>query len=164
MSFTRKMQKLYPYLFYYVTWASIKLITPNCLHRNCIQFTIPQFEVPCSVTLIDSYHQFELHLFITEQPSPDLCTTIKEALFAGLRKANITLGYTNSTPSFALLCPCGSGDPHPAKIGKTSWICTLDEGVGQRFLSKHLFWTQYEGIVKLYLVISLYITFKLLNL
>ena len=126
---------------------SARSVTPNCLHRNCIQFTIPQFEVPCSVTLVDSYHQFELHLFITEQPSPDVCTTIKEALFAGLRKANITLGYTNSTPSFALLCPCGSGDPHPAKIGKTSWICTLDEGVGQRFLSKHLFWTQCEGII-----------------
>ena len=126
---------------------SARSVTPNCLHRNCIQFTIPQFEVPCSVTLIDSYHQFELHLFITEQPSPNLCMIIKEALFAGLRKANIILGYTNSTPSFALLCPCGSGDPHPAKIGKTSWICTLDEGVGQRFLSKHLFWTQCEGII-----------------
>ena len=120
-------------------------VTPNCLYRNCIQFTISHFEIPCSITLIDSYLQFELHLFITEPPAPSVCATIKEALLAGIRKANIILGYTNSTPSFALLCPCGKGELHPARMGKTSWICTLDEGVGQNFSPKQFFWIQCHG-------------------
>ena len=128
---------------------SARSITPSCLHRNCIQFMITQFKMPCSVTLIDSYLQFELHLFTTEPPAPSVSATIKEALSVGLRKANITLGYTNSTPSFALLCPCGNGDSHPAKIGKTSWICTLDSGVGQKFSSKQLFWIHDEGRLSL---------------
>ena len=120
-------------------------VTPTCLHRNCIQFTIPQLESPCTVTFIDTFFQFELHLFVTELPEPNFCTIIKQALSAGLRKANIALGYTNSTPSFALLCPCGNGESHPAKIGKTSWICTLDEGVGRKLSLRQSFWLEQES-------------------
>ena len=62
-----------------------------------------------------------------------VCLTIKCAITAGLNKANVALGYTNSTPSFAFLCPCGAGEPHPATIGDGFWICTLDEGKGDEF-------------------------------
>ena len=117
-------------------------VTPTCLHRNCIQFMIPCVKTPCTVTLIDTLLQFEIHVSISSAPvASKLCSTIKGAISTGLRKANLVLGYTNSTPSFALLCPCGKGDAHPATIGDGCWICSLDVGVGKEFDATQLFWT-----------------------
>ena len=117
-------------------------VTPSCLHRNCIQFMIPCVKTPSAVTLIDTLLQFEVHLDVTStKAASKLCPTIKGAITNGLRKANLTLGYTNSTPSFALLCPCGEGDPHPATIGDELWICTLNSRVGREFATNQLFWT-----------------------
>ena len=115
-------------------------VTPDCLHRNCIQFTIPEADTPCSVTVIDTLLQFEVHVDISEQPDPGFCSSIKCAISVGLQKANLTLGYMNSTPSFAFLCPCGVGEAHPAKIGKKSWICSLNEVKGKRFSPNQLVW------------------------
>ena len=117
-------------------------ITPTCLHRNCIQFMIPCVKTPCTVTLIDTLLQFEIHVSVSSAPvASKLCSTVKGAISTGLRKANLVLGYTNSTPSFALLCPCGKGDAHPATIGDGCWICSLDVGVGKEFDANQLFWT-----------------------
>ena len=116
-------------------------VTPTCLHRNCIQFMIPCIKTPCAVTLIDTLLQFEVHFDVAStKAASKLCPTIKDAITTGLRKANLTLGYTNSTPSFALLCPCGEGDPHPATIGDELWICTLNRRVGKEFAASQLFW------------------------
>ena len=117
-------------------------VTPDCLHRNCIQFTIPDADTPCSVTVINTLLHFEVHLKVSELPESGFCSTIKQAISAGLRKANLTLGYTNSTPSFAFLCPCGVGEPHPAKIGKKSWICTLDREMGKTFSQNQRMWLE----------------------
>ena len=119
-----------------------KSVTPDCLHRNCIKFTIPEADTACSVTVIDTLLHFEVHLKVSEQPESGFCSTIKQAISAGLQKANLTLGYTNSTPSFAFLCPCGVGEPHPAKIGKKSWICTLDEEKGKKFSLNQQRWLE----------------------
>ena len=121
-------------------WGSV---TPTCLHRNCIQFTIPGLKTPCTVTFIDTFRQFELHVKVhSKQAASKVCPTVKHAISAGLLKANITLGYTNSTPLFAFLCPCGSREPHPATIGDESWICTFDEGVGDDFSPSQLIWLE----------------------
>ena len=118
-------------------------VTPTCLHRNCIQFTIPGIKTPCSVTFIDTLLQFELHVkLVSKQSASKVCATIKRAISAGLNKANITLGYTNSTPSFAFQCPCGTGEPHPATIGDGFWICCLDEEFGDEFLPNQLIWLE----------------------
>ena len=116
-------------------------VIPDCLHRNCIQFTIPSIKSPCTVTLIDTMLQFEVHVSVSStQAASKLCPAITRAIATGLRKANLALGYTNSTPSFALLCPCGKGDPHPAIIGDEAWICTLDAGIGKEFAPNQMFW------------------------
>ena len=116
-------------------------VIPDCLHRNCIQFTIPSIKSPCTVTLIDTMLQFEVHVSVSStQAASKLCPAITRAIATGLRKANLVLGYTISTPSFALLCPCGKGDPHPATIGDEAWICTLDAGVGKEFAPNQMFW------------------------
>ena len=121
-------------------------VTPTCLHRNCIQFTVPGLKTPCTITLIDTLLHFEVHLHLkSQQAASKFCPVIKQAISAGLRKANIVLGYTNSTPSFALLCPCEEedreeGDCHPATFGDGCWICSLDEGVGDELKPNQLHW------------------------
>ena len=122
---------------------SARSVTPTCLHRNCIQFSIPGFKIACSITLIDTLLHFEVHFNIKSHKSASkFCPVIKQAISAGLRKANIVLGYTNSTPSFALLCPCGEGDPHPATIGDGGWICSLDEDIGKEFTPNQQLWSK----------------------
>ena len=120
----------------------VRSVIPDCLHRNCIQFMIPCMKTPCAITLIDTMLQFEVHLDVASpQTASKLCPAITHAISTGLRKANLALGYTNSTPSFALLCPCGKGDPHPATIGDGLWICTLDVRVGKEFAPNQMFWS-----------------------
>jgi hypothetical protein len=116
-------------------------VSPTCLHRNCIQFIIPDLKTPCTVTLIDTLLQFEIHVCIaSNQAAAKVCPAVKCAITAGLHKANVTLSYTNSTPSFAFLCPCGAGEPHPATIGDGCWICTADRAVGEEFFPNQLTW------------------------
>ena len=116
-------------------------VTPSCLYRNCIQFTVPGLKTACTITLIDTLLHFEVHLNLKSQEAVSkCCPAIKQAISAGLRKANIVLGYTSSTPSFALLCPCEEGDAHPATIGDRCWTCSIDEGVGDKLTPNQLLW------------------------
>ena len=118
-------------------------VTPTCLHRNCVQFTIPGLKTPCSIVLIDTLLQFEVHVKIaSKQAASKVCPAIKRAIIDGLRKANIVLGYTNSTPSFAFLCPCGAGEPHPATIGDEFWVCTADADIGEEFSPSQKIWLE----------------------
>ena len=120
---------------------SPRSVTPTCLHCNCIQFTIPGLKIPCTVTLIDTLLHFEVHVNAPSKlAATKVCSAVKGALTVGLCKANVTLGYTDSMPSFALLCPCGAGEPHPATIGDGFWICTADEAVGEEFSPNQLTW------------------------
>ena len=127
---------------------SARSVTPTCLHRNCIQFSIPGFKIACSIMLIDTLLHFEVHFNIKSHESASkFCPVIKQAISAGLRKANIVLGYTNSTPSFALLCPCGEGDPHPATVGDGGWICSLDEDIGKEFTPNQQLWSKQPPLI-----------------
>ena len=94
------------------------------------------------MTLIDTLLQFEIHVYTASKlAATKVCSAVKCAITVGLRKVNVTLGYTtDSMPSFALLCPCGAGEPHPATIGDGFWICTADEAVGEEFSPNQLTW------------------------
>ena len=116
-------------------------LTPTCLYRNCIQFSVPAAQFPCSVTLIDTLLQFEIHLKITSKKSPSsICSSVKQAITTGLHKANIALQYTNSTPVFVFICPCGEGYRHHAIKGDECWICSQDTDVGDELNSNQLVW------------------------
>ena len=93
--------------------------SPVCLYRNCVQFDVP--DSLSTVTLIDTYTHFEAHADIPEE-----FPVIRKAIDKGLHKAALNLGYFNSSPSPALLCPCGRGKAHVAEIVKsTYWKCCL---------------------------------------
>ena len=102
--------------------------TSTCLHRNCVQFKL--YESPAEVTLIDTYTHFEVHVDVPVKFSSDLCKksfpTIRKTIFKGLTKATFNLHYDNSSPSSALVCPCGRGDSHvaTANVELGYWTCT----------------------------------------
>ena len=119
--------------------------SPVCLYRNCIHFDIP--EMVATVTLIDTYTHFEVHVDIPIEDADDVCPeefpVIKKAIDKGLRKAALNLGYFDSGPSSALLCPCGRGEVHVAEILTKSarWKCSLKNEtrkIGKLTLLQHL--------------------------
>ena len=103
---------------------------PICLYRNCIQLKIPKS--PAIVTLVDAYTHFEVHVQVpmehAERVCPKLVPLIRKAIFRGLHRAALNLHYSNSTPSAALVCPCGNGDAHIATVNMDIgfWTCSLD--------------------------------------
>ena len=106
-----------------------ELGSPVCLYRNCVQFDVP--ELIATVTLIDTYTHFEIHINIQPEDADNLCPeefpVIRKAIDRGLCKAALNLGYFKSSPTSALLCPCSRGEVHVAKITSKSsrWKCTL---------------------------------------
>ena len=101
-----------------------RLSTPVCLFRNCVKFMIPEY--PGTVTLVDSFSFFEVHVTGRGKFCFQLSFFVRSALFTGLRKAADNLGYNNSQPRLAFVCPCKSEGLHPATVGAEGayWICT----------------------------------------
>ena len=101
---------------------------PSCLYRDCIQFEVPEF--PGSVTLIDRYEYFEVHLFTSEDEEKKLWGHVRKAIFEGIEMVDETLGYSNNKPRPAIVCLRTHTDrPHPAYIQDKKWICTCDLNV-----------------------------------
>ena len=102
---------------------------PICLYRNCVRLDIPKS--PATLTLIDAYTHFEVHVQVPVKRAEILCPKlfplIRKTIFRGLHKAALNLHYSNSTPSAALVCPCGKGDAHIATVNKDIgfWTCSL---------------------------------------
>ena len=98
------------------------------------------------VTLIDTYTHFEIHVTIPDECANDLCPRIfpivHKAIFKGVHKATLNLGYYNSSPSSALLCPCDRADAHVATadcvIGY--WTCTLNRMKTGKLSPLQLLW------------------------
>ena len=112
--------------------------TPVCLYRNCIQFSVPGF--PGSVTLIDTFNHIEVHVSTASKVCRKLCTYVRQAILTGVRKAALSMGYNDCTPSAALLCPCGVGDPHVARFGERMWICSKNKKMFGELTPPHLMW------------------------
>ena len=102
---------------------------PKCLRRNVIDFTIPNYTG--TISLIDHFTHFELHLCTHPKKAPQLWELAHDAVFAGLKKAGKTIGYTNNTPVPAIVCPAHPhpAKPHPATVDKDKvWTCSEDPG------------------------------------
>ena len=100
---------------------------PECLHRNVIEFSVSDYAG--SVSLVDHFTHFELHLHTHPKKAPQLWKLAHDAVFAGLKKAGETIGYTNNTPVPAIVCPAHPhpAKPHPATVDKDKvWTCSKD--------------------------------------
>ncbi|CAI8033815.1 hypothetical protein GBAR_LOCUS19067 [Geodia barretti] len=98
---------------------------PECLHRNVIEFTVSDYAG--AVSLIDHFTHFELHIHTAEDHEAELWKLAHDAVFAGLKKAGKTIGYTNNTPVPAIVCPAHPhpAKPHPATVKKGVWTCSI---------------------------------------
>ena len=98
--------------------------TPECLHRNVIQFTIPK--MAGAISLIDHFTHFEIHACTLPKKTAQLWKVVHDAVFTGMKKAGKTLGYTNNTPVPAIVCPAHPDEPHPATVDEdAAWSCSV---------------------------------------
>ena len=97
--------------------------TPECLNRNVIEFTVSEYAG--TVSLIDHFTHFEIHVHTHPKKAAQLWKLAHDAVFAGLKKAGKTLGYTNNTPVPAIVCPAHPATPHPATVDVDCvWKCS----------------------------------------
>ena len=97
---------------------------PTCLYRNCIEFHVPEYG---TVTLIDRYEYFEVHVSTSEEEMHELWKHTRNALFSGIESVCGTLGYSNNKPRPAIICPKPHSDKsHSAYIKNGKWNCTCD--------------------------------------
>ena len=99
---------------------------PWCLTRNCIKFQFPG--APGSVTLIDTFSHFEVHVNAPYDVCVRLCQSIQQTLFWGIRKAKETLRYSQLVPKLAFLCKHDSTRPHLALPSDAFdfWKCEIN--------------------------------------
>ena len=103
--------------------------TPICLNRNVIQFTIPK--MAGTVSLIDQFTHFEIHIDTLPTKVSQIWKLVHDTVFAGMKSAGKTLGYTDNTPVPAIVCPAHPTTPHPATVDTDLvWSCSIGS---QRF-------------------------------
>ena len=96
---------------------------PQCLTRNCIKFQLPK-GAPGSLTLIDTFSHFEVHVNARRDICVHLCPSIWQTLAEGIQKAAETLKY-QLDPKQAFLCQHENTQPHlalPAARGTTQLL------------------------------------------
>ena len=118
---------------------------PDCLHRNCVKFRHPGGR-PGSITLVDFFTHFEVHLITPKPVSPSLCCEIHRAIFEGLKQAVDTLSYINLHPKEAFFCSAGGEvcdpTPHLAVVGvdRQWWSCSVNPEVGGELTEGQTLW------------------------
>ena len=102
--------------------------------------------------MIDAYTHFEVHVQVPVKRAEILCPKlfplIRKTIFRGLHKAALNLHYSNSTPSAALVCPCGKGDAHIATVNKDIgfWTCSLNKMECDELSSIQLLWIDSDPV------------------
>ena len=126
-------------------WQVLLPVTgsPILIARNCVKFRIPRSA--CTVTLIDSYVNFEIHINAPPAVCRKMAPTIRNLVFDGIDAAASTLRYNNEKPQEAFFCRHPHSDsgqthskkltipPHAATITEDQeyWECTRDTLFGE---------------------------------
>ena len=137
--------------------------SPECVFRNCIKFKLPD-GAPGSLTLIDSFTHFEMHIDAPVRVCSKLCPVIEEVVFKTLKAAfdklkctlfcepavlcesNITHGHVHTTTPFQRLLNVFGlqrKQVHPATVSTTTstWACTIaPDRVYGDLEERHLIW------------------------
>ena len=130
-----------------------RICRPSLVARNCIKFKIPKY--PCSITLIDSFAYFEVHINAPAKICREVCPIVQQQVFDGIDAASQTLHYNNAHPEPGFFClhPTDGGEPspdtkplssslHPATLSEDcQWLtCTEDEDVFQEVNDSQTVW------------------------
>ena len=126
---------------------------PQCLTRNCIKFQLPK-GAPGSLTLIDTFSHFEVHVNTRRDVCVHLCPSIWQTLAEGIQKAAKTLKY-HLVPKQAFLCKHKNTRPHLALPADAFdyWKCELHPDISGPLKEEHKLWLPTEGNMQLYSVL-----------
>ena len=146
-------QKNYP-----SPWSILReqgVSSPVCLYRNCIQFKV--HACPGTVTLIDAYTHFEVHVKVKPTTSDKICQYMCQRIYnpilEGIDNASINLGYYKSIPppaflcpTLTLLCPCGVSNTHVAEVNREAniWVCSIDNENSEELTPQQERWINYR--------------------
>ena len=118
---------------------------PIFVARNCIKFKIPTS--PCTISLIDSFAQFEVHVNSPAEVCCEICPIIRQKIFDGIDAAAATLRYNNARPQPAFLCTHTPKENekttlHIATLSEDhKWcMCTEDEDLFYKLNDKQTLW------------------------
>ena len=127
------------YLINHCKWQAILPSTgsPILMTKNCIKFRVPKH--PATITMIDSYAYFEIHIKAPPQVCHEICPSIQNMIFDGINKAATTLHYNNETPCAAFFClhSSSNGQTNSSKLHAATtddqkyWQCTMEDHVGE---------------------------------
>ena len=118
---------------------------PQCLTRNCIKFQLPK-GAPGSLTLIDTFYHFEVHVNTQHDICVHLCPSIWQTLSEGIQKAAKTLKY-ELVPKQAFLCKHKNTQPHLALPADAFdyWKCELHPDICGPLKEEHKLWLTKKG-------------------
>ena len=127
---------------------------PLCLTRNCIKFQLPEY-APGSLTLIDAFSHFEVHVNSQHDICIHLCPSIWQTLAKGILKAAETLKYLRLVPKQAFLCKHENTRPHLALPADAFdyWKCELHPDISGPLKEEHKVWLPKKGNMQLYSVL-----------
>ena len=113
---------------------------PQCLTRNCIKFQLPK-GAPGSLTLIDAFSHFEVHVNTRRDMCVHLCPSIWQSLAEGIQKVAKTLKY-HLDPKQAFRCKHKNTRPHLALPADTFdyWKCELHPDISGPLKEEHKLW------------------------
>ena len=128
------------FLINHCKWQVVPLSSgsPILMTKNCIKFRVPG-RYPTTVTLIDSYAYFEIHINAPPPVCHKICPSIRDVTFDGIDEATVTLHYVNDKPCSGFFCPHSNGngqasnsEPHAATTeDQEYWECTMEDHFGE---------------------------------
>ena len=127
---------------------------PLCLTRNCIKFQLPE-GAPGSLTLIDAFSHFEVHVKAEHDVCVHLCPSIRHTLTKGIQKVAETLNY-HLVSKLAFLCKQHENtSPHLAHPNNelNCLKCDLNSETFGQMTDKHKVWKGNNRICLTFLVI-----------
>ena len=144
-------------------WKFAK-VSAHCVFRNCIHFQLPG--KPVSITLVDSFTFFELHVRAPNTKYAELCPMIRIAIFSGVKAATMTLRYNNSTPQLGFFCKCSLSHPHtatPTDDDEDSYLLCTKSSYCEPLTEHHAVWLDVKPAEKGTLSTSLNMWFVIMS-
>ena len=113
---------------------------PMCLMRNIATFQVS--DIPETVTVIDQFKHFEVHVNTRPSLQQKLWSHVRVAVFEGLEKASDTIGYVTGKPQPAMLCPALPEEDHLATVDEETllWSCADDPEAYGDICTENLHW------------------------
>ena len=121
--------------------------SPECLAHNMVSLYSPN--LPVKIVLLDAANHVEIYIHakkkIEQELLPDICTEVRDTVFAAIRDVFDTMQLTRIDVTSAFLCPCcTASDSHSASVYtfRSKWFlrCSKTGASEGQAEEKHIIW------------------------